>query len=210
MAIFLMAIRLAVGNADKVIFVLAASFLTYYQVPHTAFYVYISVVGFTGFLQVLRYESTLRPQILGLFGSLTLGLSEAFLRRCTSLHFRNPFTRRLTESREIYIPVGSPLPLFQAIRYFQFEIPDGFNADDDIDETVGDCKLEIKTIQQDNIEGTVEQGIKNVCRVRYLRIEAPWGVDRITFEMNDENLGRLVSYLRSLRESENKQSTAKK
>ena len=124
MIIFLMAIRLAVGNADKVIFVLAASFLTYYQVPHTAFYVYISVVVFTGFLQVLRYESTLRPQILELFGFLTLGLSEAFLRRCTSLHFRNPFTRRPTESREIYIPVGSPLPWFRAIRYFQFEIPE--------------------------------------------------------------------------------------
>ena len=50
-------IRLAVHNADSVVFVLASSFLSFYQIPRTAFYVYISVIGFTGFLQFLRYES---------------------------------------------------------------------------------------------------------------------------------------------------------
>ena len=43
-------IQLAIDNVGRVIFVLVASFMAYYQVPHTAFYVYISVVIFSGFL----------------------------------------------------------------------------------------------------------------------------------------------------------------
>jgi hypothetical protein len=104
--LMLTGIRLAIENADRVIFVLAASFLTYYQVPHTAFYVYISVVLFTGFFQILNEATTLRLVLLELFSYFTLGKSEAFLLRYSSFHFHNPFTRRLTESQVIYVPVG--------------------------------------------------------------------------------------------------------
>jgi hypothetical protein len=186
-------IRLAIGNADRVIFVLAASFLTYYQVPHTAFYVYISVVLFTGSFQILKEATTFRLVLLQVLSICTLGKSEALLLRYSSFHFRNPFTRRYTESEVIYVPVGSSLPDYSRISYFQFEVSNDFNAVVDHELTVGDCRLIMKTIQ-----GGVEQSIRS------LQIEAPWGVDRITFEMDDDNLGRLIGYLRSLMGKENK------
>jgi hypothetical protein len=92
-----------------------------------------------------------------------------------------------------FVPVGSSLPAHREICYFQFEAPNDFNPVGDHDLTVGDCSLIIKTIQ-----GGVEQSIRS------LRIKAPWGVDRITFEMSDDNLGRLIGYFRSLMDNENK------
>jgi hypothetical protein len=86
-----------------------------------------------------------------------------------------------------FVPVGSSLPAHREICYFQFEAPNDFNPVGDHDLVVGDCILIIKTIP-----GGVE------LNIRSLWIEAPWGVDRITFEMSDDNLGRLIGYFRSL------------
>jgi hypothetical protein len=40
------------------------------------------------------------------------------------------------------------LPAYREISYFQFEVPNGFNPDGDLDLTVGDCILTMKTIQR--------------------------------------------------------------
>ena len=46
--------------------------------------------------------------------------------------------------------------------------------------------------------------------IRSVKMEVPWGVDRVTFEMSNENLGRLIGYPRSLIGSENKAEHCKK
>ena len=182
-----MRIRLAIGNADRIIFALGACFLTYYQVPHTVFYVYILVVGFTEFLQLLKHVSRLRLVFLEAFCLLTGGKSEEFLLRYTSLHCRNPFTRCFTKSPVSYIPVGSTRPTYQTICHFQLKNPDDFDAGAHHELTVGDRRLIIKTVC-----GGIEEGTED--NIRSSNMEAPWEVDRVTFEMSNENLGRLKGY----------------
>ena len=131
--------------------------------------------------------------LLDVVSFFMLGASEAILLRCSSYHFNNSFIRKTITSHVIFVPIGSSLPPYREICYFQFEVPNGFNLGGDLDLTVGDYRLTMKTIQ-----GGVE------LYIRSLRIEAPWGVDEIIFEMSDDNLGRLIGYFRSLMENENK------
>lgn len=65
--VIVLGLRLAIGNADRAIFILAAPLLTWYQVPHTAFYVYVSVISFRGCLQV--YDTKIRLIVLHIFES---------------------------------------------------------------------------------------------------------------------------------------------
>lgn len=175
-------VRLALANADRVIFVLASSFLSFYQIPRKAFYVYISIIGVTGFLQFLRYDSEIRIVILNTLAVITLGKSNQFLRKYTSLHCSNPFTRYNTESQVVYVPVGMRVPhSYEVIEVFDFPISTNFH----FKKMVGNCELRIETLSESTVPSII----------RWLHVKAPWGSSVITFNMENDNLGKLISYL---------------
>lgn len=171
-------VRLAVAHADRVIFVLATSFLSFYQVPRKVFYVYMAVLVVTGILQFLRYDSPIRTVILLLIELITCEKGILFLRKFTSFHSSNPFNRKYTTSKVVFIPVGFSRPYSRKPCGFEFSTSVDLNFHKD----VGDCEISIHTFPPHHMS------------LRGLNIEAPWGFDRIVFEMTDDKLGKLISY----------------
>lgn len=103
-------LRLALANADRVIFVFATSILSFYQVPKLVFYVYIAVLLVTGFIQFLRFDTQIRVGFLNTLGVITREKSNHFFRKFTILHLSHPYTRGVKSSNTIFIPVGHKVP----------------------------------------------------------------------------------------------------
>jgi len=178
--------RLALANADNVIFVFASSILSFYQVSRKVFYICISVLSVTGFLQFLRTDSLLRVFLLRSMNSITISQSNLFLRKFTGLYFSNPFTRRLTLSSTIFVPVGDIVYTSRGVKVSLFEFPISTNLS--FRSEVGDCMVLVLTVNT----------LGGSSVVRILEVEAPWGDKAVTFTMPDENLGRFISYLEHL------------
>jgi len=113
------------------------------------------------------------------------------LRKFTTLHFRNPFNRCVTRSRVIYVPIGleipipylriySEIPSSPAMEIFDFPVSEHLK----FDKIIGNCRIVIRTLKNNSHSSTI----------RYLYVGAPWGSNRFTVHMENDNLGRLISY----------------
>jgi len=87
----------------------------------------------------------------------------------------------------IYVPTGLEIPSSHAIEIFDFPVSEQLN----FDKTVGNCKIKIETL--DNISSS--------STIRGLYVEAPWGDIRFTVHMENDNLGRLISYFNRVKET---------
>lgn len=176
----LVVVRLAVTDADRVAFVLASTFLTFYQVPWKVFYTYIAVVSSTSLLHFLKYNSSVRHRYLRGFSWISCGTSNIFLRKFTTLHFSNPFNRCFTESQVVYFPVGIEILSKERIEVFDFPVSEHLS----FDEIVGNCRIKVETLENSTGSSTV----------RDFYVDAPWGWYRFTINMENDNLGRLINY----------------
>lgn len=131
------------------------------------------IIGVTGLLQFLRYDSLIRIGMLDIFKVITLGKSNLFPRTYTSSHFSNPFNT--PHSQVVYVPVGIRIPYFgKSIEVLDFPISTDFNFKN----TIGNCELRMKTLSKSTVT----------------RVTAPWGPTMITFNMQNDNLAREVNY----------------
>lgn len=84
----------------------------------------------------------------------------------------------------VYFPIGSEILSKSRIEVFDFPVSEDLIFDKGFDKIVGNCRIRIETL--DNISRS--------STIRDLYVDAPWGWNRWTINMENENLGRLISY----------------
>jgi len=83
--------------------------------------------------------------------------------------------------------MGLEIPSSGDIEIFDFPVLEHLN----FDKIVGNCRIKIETL--DNITCG--------CTIRGLYVEAPWGDTRFIVHMENDNLGRLISYFNQVIET---------
>jgi hypothetical protein len=97
----------------------------------------------------------------------------------------------------IFFPVGHMVPGYSKMEIYKFPVPrdlDYFSRE----VNVGNCTITIQTVEGRNT-------LQESSTVRALRVNAPWGDNTVTFSMEDEKLGRFVSYLKNVAAKECKE-----